>query len=197
MRKWSITEFEGLIHHQLTDAQGPMELVEGLIVPLPSGEQIKQQVTLLTQSIERNLIEQGLDMFEVRSHHPFHIDDYSIIKPAIALFKHSSSHILCLWALDISETDTNHDTRAALYAQFPIQEYWHLSVEPVELRIKTAPHNQVYQQQRLLMVGEQASLQPLPNLKFSLQEPLPRYYLTRTLQGQRTYIGEGVPLQIV
>lgn len=204
MRKWSVSEFEGLIRHQLTDTPGPVELVDGKIVPLPGGEQIDRQIALLVRQIEQHLNENGLDGFEVRSHYPIYIDNHSVLKPAITLVEPLPEQTRIHWALDIFDAPTDDALRAATYAKCKISEYWNLRIDQVELRIKTAPCDTScdascdasYQRHQLLMVGEQSAPSLLPQLQLRVQEPLPMYFLTRTSKGQRTYIGEGVALQV-
>lgn len=213
MRKWSVDEFEGLVRHQLTDSDVPVELIAGKIVPLPYSDVLVQQVVSLRQQIQQHLAQQGVEGLVVRSHEPIRIDQYSELKPALALVSQATaadglnidesnideSNIEqpdIRWVLEITDKAADSYPRRELYAKRAIADYWHLSTQTMELQIYSGLAEATYQTHRLLMVGDQANLTALPTLHLRVQEPLPLYFLTRTARGQRTYESAALPLQL-
>lgn len=198
MRKWSVDEFEGLVRHQLTDSDVPVELIAGKIVPLPYGDVLVQQVMSLRQQIQQHLDQQGVEGLVVRSHSPIRIDNYSELKPALTLASQTAAvdEPNIHWVLEITDQAIDSHPRRVLYAKRAIADYWHLSTQTMELRIHRALSGANYQTHRLLMVGDQANLTVLPSLHLRVREPLPLYFLTRTARGQRTYVSTALPLQI-
>lgn len=75
-------------------------------------------------------------------------------------------------------------------------DYWSLCMASVELRMGTLGVSKQQPPSKLLQVGERAIATALPNLVLRLHEPLPLYFLTRTLTGQRTYAHTPLPLQV-
>ncbi|MEL7142904.1 MAG: Uma2 family endonuclease [Cyanobacteria bacterium J06643_4] len=206
MRKWSVDEFEGLVRHRLTDSDVPVELMVGKIVPLPYSDVLVQQVMSLRQQIQQQLDRQGMEGWVVRSHSPIRIDNYSELKPVLTLVSqaavdepniHPNTDPDIHWVLEITDKARDSHPRSALYAKRLVSDYWHLSMQTMELQIYSGLAGATYQTHRLLMVGDQANLTALPTLRLRVQEPLPLYFLTRTARGQRTYASAALPLQIV
>lgn len=81
-------------------------------------------------------------------------------------------------------------------ARLQVADYWLLMLEQSALRTYYLPGLSGYQQQRLWHVGEQVSPTAIPEMTLRIQEPLPLYFLTRTLKGQRTYPSNALPLQV-
>ncbi|PZO57786.1 MAG: hypothetical protein DCF15_06525 [Phormidesmis priestleyi] len=75
-------------------------------------------------------------------------------------------------------------------------DYWCLRAASVELRIGMLRAQGQQLPSRLLQVGERAIATALPDFALCLQEPLPLYFLTRTLTGQRIYAHQPLPLQV-
>ncbi len=75
-------------------------------------------------------------------------------------------------------------------------DYWCLRTASVELLIRALMVGGLRSPSKLLQRGERAIATALPGLALCLQEPLPLYFLTRTLAGQRTYIHTPLPLQV-
>jgi hypothetical protein len=94
------------------------------------------------------------------------------------------------------ETDSSDDLRAGLYARRAIASYWLLHSDRAELKLYTEPTASGYGKCQLLHVGESATPEGLPGIVLRLQEPVPLYFLTRTLRGQRSYASFALPLTL-
>jgi Uma2 family endonuclease len=86
--------------------------------------------------------------------------------------------------------------RRQRFAQAAIADYWAVDMAQVALSTYDSPQSNGYKQCKLLHVGERASPTALPQIALRLQEPLPLYFLTRTIRGQRTYTRWALPLQV-
>lgn len=220
VRKWSVEEFYGLIRHNLIGSEGPVELIEGLIVPLPTSAQRDRQVERLRGQLQRALAQANFEGVEVRAHHPIQINPYSELRPTLTVLSMAQSPLSIHWVIEIDKAGTDlaatesQDLRTHLYAHHGIAEYWALSTEQVELRTHHTPkatmtlttHNQLeheqltprfqYQHHQLQHADEQVSPKGFPPLVLQLQEPLPLYFLTRTATGHRAYLETALPLQV-
>ena len=218
-RKWSVEEFYGLIRHHLVGKEGPVELIEGRIVPLPSSEQQARQVERLSQQIQQNLEQAGWQGYEVRSHHPIKINTHSELRPTLTICSTHQPQQNIHWVIEIDKAefaDNNRyqDLRSHLYARQGITEYWALSTQQVALRTYHSPKEgdtstschqltqepitqSTYKRERLLHVGEQVQSVSFPTLTMQIQEPLPLYFLTRSATGHHTYIETALPLKVL
>lgn len=185
-------------------------------------QSIAQQVSLLYHQIQTQIEQRGLgaqadgvdsmgsaSTFQVRSRPSLWLNSRCEIRPAIAVLEQvtPADQGTIRWILDIEDDrqqpETGYtraeaaDLRSQLYAQAQIPEYWLLTLSQVELRLYRQPTRHGYQQRKLLQVGERASPAVFPFLALQVEEPLPLYFLTRTLEGQKTYTCQALPLQVV
>ncbi|MGC1309263.1 MAG: hypothetical protein WA885_18740 [Phormidesmis sp.] len=175
-----------------------------------TSQHIDRQVRLLQYQIQRRL--QALDYrdCEVLERQRLQINDHCELKPALTVVKRGHADIeLKQWVIDIyfdffqeklSRPETPHQRdqrRSRILAQAGIINYWSLSLAHAELRTYATPTNVGYRQCRLLQVGDRASPTLWPALTLRVQEPVPLYFLTRTLAGPRTYGAIAPPLQVI
>jgi hypothetical protein len=95
-----------------------------------------------------------------------------------------------------AETEAADDLRARLYARRAIATYWLLRPDCAELKIYTQPSASNYRHCQVLQVGESATPAGLSGVRLRLQEPVPLYFLTRTLKGQRSHASVALPLTV-
>jgi hypothetical protein len=110
------------------------------------------------------------------------------------------------WVIDVAESNYSmlsaesvadvFSSRAQICAGLAIADYWQLMPAQSALKTYHSPSPSGYQQQRLWHVGDQVSPTAIPEMTLRLQEPLPLYFLTRTLKGPRTYPAQALPLQV-
>lgn len=207
---WSVDEFYGLVEQQLVSADAPIELVDGEVCQLPVCEQLDRHISLLTYQIRRALAQLGCEGLSVQSHQPIKLNDCCELKPAIAVIKspttrshvidcaHSNSSSSLRWVLDIADEGLNQrgTRRSQLFAQSAVCDYWSVTVSQAELRTYQGPTAAGYQRCELRQVGEPVTPASLPQISLCMQEPLPLYFLTRSLKGQRTYTTAAPPLQV-
>lgn len=118
---------------------------------------------------------------------------------SLAIVEHGCIHdsqspnALIRWVLHISNQAQDN---SQVYAQAGIAEYWVFSTAQMVMYAHSVPMDERYQCRKRIHVGEQATLVSIPQLTIRLQEPLPLYFLTRTLSGQKTYAETVVPLQV-
>lgn len=131
-------------------------------------------------------------------------DGVSEFKPAISVLesKSAETEAVVRWVISTVYTDSSiADNRLLnqqqhLCARLAIADYWLLTPLQSELRTYSMPNTLSYQQQQLCHVGERVSPSSIPEITLCIQEPLPLYFLTRTLKGQRTYESSALPLQV-
>lgn len=162
--------------------------------------------------------------FEMQIRPSFQLDDFNELKPAILVQKVCASTAQKLevesapdWIVDVLEMSENscnkspskslspaqsnktnaslRQHRAQLYARAAVSDYWSLSLESTELQLYQQPSETGYQQHRVLQVGDWASPSTVP-LTVKLQEPVPLYFMTRTLRGQQTYESRALPISL-
>lgn len=97
------------------------------------------------------------------------------------------------WFIDFSQGELAA-ARKQVCARAAITEYWQLSLDTCELRTYSNLRAGEYQNSQLLQSGALASPISFPQLNLKLQEPVPLYFLTRTLNGQRVHISNMLPL---
>jgi hypothetical protein len=108
------------------------------------------------------------------------------------------------WVIDVAEPGASSaglpakslNERTQRCARLKVADYWLLNPDQSALQTYCLPSPSGYRQQRLWHVGEQVSPTAIPEMTLRIQEPLPLYFLTRTLKGQRTYPSNALPLQV-
>lgn len=86
--------------------------------------------------------------------------------------------------------------QAQAYAREGVAECWLLDIANVELRIYRDLSSTGYRQRSLVHEGATISPLAFPQLKLTVQEPLPLFFLTRTTTGQKTYPAKMLPLRL-
>ncbi|MGD1895619.1 MAG: hypothetical protein ACFB16_01560 [Phormidesmis sp.] len=101
------------------------------------------------------------------------------------------------WVIDINPEHGHRALRAQQFSQLGIAEYWSLDTQQVTLRTYQRPTANGYQHHQLFHVGDSVSPAAFSHLIFQLQEPLPLYFLTRTVTGQRAHLYTRFPLRLL
>ena len=195
------------------------ELIEGQVVALTDDPARSRMLHLIQNQLVRALStvasEKDTKRFEVRIRPALQINEFNELKPALALYSPSSAltQSVPTWILDVEESsspageDSSNKAsdrfspqvlrqhRTHQYARFAVSDYWSLDLNMVELHLYQQPTESGYQQHRVLQVGDQASPSNAPVI-IKLQEPLPLYFMTRTLKGQQIYESRALPFSI-
>lgn len=169
---------------------------------------LNPQVCLLKHQIQQYLDYLNLGQFEVRTDSLWLGREWSDdLNPRLSVFNMMDMQPMACWVIEVigeealgSLTECSRarwfKQRSQLYASLEITDYWLFSLPQVELRTYDSPAAIGYRHQRLRQVGAQASPTVIPEIALTIQEPLPLYFLTRTLKGQRTYVSGALPLQV-
>ncbi len=207
-QKLSVDQYFQWVRQQPEADRDRFELVEGEVRLLPTSTEQMRILRLLqwqlqhflklgaAESLETTPPEE--DHFEVHIRPSVQLSQLSYMKPAILVRKGSGEELEAedladpstVWIIDIVE-DLPDKTRTQLYAQAGIFNYWSLG-NSVELNLYQQPSVSGYQSHRVLQVGDRASPTSVP-ITVRLQEPVPLYFMTRTLRGQQTYQSNALP----
>lgn len=103
------------------------------------------------------------------------LPDLTLLKPRLDFYteRHPGPGDILL-AVEVSDTTLKYDsdTKAALYAEFGIPEYWVLDVIQDVLIVRTSPSNGQYLKTAVFRRGETLRLQKLQETLFSTDEIL-------------------------
>ena len=216
--KWSVESYTRWMRQQSSDANEWFELIEGQVHSLPTSPELMRLLRLLQWQLQcffpstSDPIENVHSGFTVQVRSSFQLDNFNQLRPAILIRKDCTDATedqrplepSPSWIIDIAEgllnpflssPEISHCQRARLYARAGVLDYWWLDLDRVELHIYQQPHELGYQIYKLLQVGEQAAPTVVP-LTLCLREPVPIYFMTRTLKGQQAYESSALPLSI-
>ncbi len=160
-----------------------------------------RHVGLLQYQIQQYLDQLRPECFEVRT--DALIEGAYEFQPALFIVGpvEPDSEPAVRWVINIADSsvpgDRSLEQQSLLCARLAIADYWLLTPSQSALRTYSIPGPSGYEQQRLWHVGERVSPASIPEISLRLQEPLPLYFLTRTLKGQRTYASSALPLQVL
>ncbi|MGB3769472.1 MAG: hypothetical protein WA947_23175 [Phormidesmis sp.] len=215
----SVDQYFRWVQQQPKAERDLFELLEGSVRLLSRDTAQMQRLRLLqwqlqrflkAELVERLLVPSATDCkpsatdcrFEVQMGPAVQLSESSCLKPAIVVRSSgteamSSQPLLnseIVWVIDIVEScvSASSEARAQLYAQSGISDYWSLELNSTELRLYQRPSASGYQSHRRLQVGDRAAPNGVP-LIVTLQEPVPLYFVTRTLKGQQTYKSSALP----
>jgi hypothetical protein len=181
--------------------------------PMTSTSQTSQ-IGILQYQLQRCLDRLQLGRFEVRTEGEkwlrlketgaIPLEGFAIATLSILTYESPDAKPTMRWVIDVAEPGASSaelpaqslNERTQRCARLNVADYWLLSPEQSALQTYCLPSPSGYQQQRLWHVGEQVSPTAIPEMTLRIQEPLPLYFLTRTLQGQRTYPSRTLPLQV-
>lgn len=216
--RWSVERYTQWVQQQPFDPSNLFELVEGKVHPLPNSAELMRMIRLLQCQLQHCFSSR----FTFDSHHQpslavqvrssLQLDNFNQLQPAILVGEDRTEAVKSipsveskpLWIIDIAEGSLNpllnspmvsHHERARLYARAGVLDYWWLDLDGVELHVYQQPNESGYQAYKLLQVGEQAAPTTVP-LALRVKEPVPIYFMTRTLKGQQAYESSVLPLSI-
>lgn len=208
-KQLSVDQFCQWIQQQPEAEQDRFELVEGKICSLPTSPEQMRMLRLVQWQLQHVLKVESAESletapaeksrFEVHVRSPVQLSEFSYLKPAILVCKGRSeelgseglSNSNTVWIIDMVE-DSADKSRTQLYAQAGISNYWSLESHSIELNLYQQPSASGYQRHRVLQVGDRASPNSVP-ITVKLQEPVPLYFMTRTLRGQQPYKSSALP----
>ena len=206
----SVDQYFQWVQRQPAADRGLSELIEGKIYSLPKDIAQTRMLRLLQWQLQHFLRVESAEGLETTTAEenrlkayvrlPVQLSNFSYMKPAILVRKSSAGQVEreedwldtnTVWIIDLTE-DSVDEIRIRLYAQAGVSNYWLLKHSSAELHLYQQPSASGYQSRRVLQVGDRASPNSVP-ITIQLQEPVPLYFMTRTLRGQQTYKSSALP----
>ena len=172
---FTVDEFYRIWDTGILPEDGRFELIRGEIIEMPRPKPPHSgPVNRLTQLFSVTLGKSAI----VSVQNPLAIDRYSEPEPDVVLLKprpdfYAESHPMAadvLLVIEVSHTTTYYDsrTKAPLYAEAGILEYWQLDVQKSALVVRTNPLNGQYRDVEVFQRGQTICLQALPSVSFSI-----------------------------
>lgn len=156
--RWTRTQYDRLVEAGIL-ADQRVELIHGEIIEMsPQGSRHFTLIRLVSKVLER-IYEDGYD---IRPQGPLALGEDSEPEPDVAVVRgepldyldaHPTSALL---AVEVADTSLMKDrlTKAALYAQHGISEYWILNLAAATLEVHRDPADGVYQTKVTLRAGD-------------------------------------------
>jgi len=180
LQVWKTAQYHRMIAMGIFDAEPRVELIAGQVIKMAAKGVAHTAATKRTDRLLKHLLG---DRALVQIQDPIQIDDYSEPEPDIAVVKtspvdYSDRHPLpseVYLIIEIAATSLKIDceTKAKLYAQAGIPEYWVLDVINRELYVLRASDQRGYNQQRILKADQRLSILAFPDLAIAIKDMLP------------------------
>jgi Uma2 family endonuclease len=179
LRKISVQEYHRMAEVEILKPDDAVELLAGQIFyKMPKGTAHSAAVKRIEKLLERQLRESAL----VRLQDPVCLDDFSEPEPDIAVVHsdpnfyedHHPTPTEIYLIIEVADTTLSRDlgTKANLYAQAGIADYWVLDVSHQQLHIFREPRSDGYQSQLILREQGQISLLAFPECAIAVRDML-------------------------
>lgn len=173
-RPFSVAEYHALTEMGILQPGERVELIEGQIIQMAAKNSPHSAVTKRVSDILRSLLDSFAD---IRVQEPVHLNDYSEPEPDIALViiderdyydRHPIPNEVFL-VVEVADSTLSFDlgTKAQVYAQAGISEYWVIDIKQQQVIVHRLPSIGGYQSKTVVMVGTQLSLLAFPDIKLS------------------------------
>ena len=179
-RLWTVDEYYQMANTGLLQPDEQVELLEGQIIQMtPQGPLHAATTDYTAESLRDAVAGKAL----VRVEKPLRVSDYSEPQPDIAVVhlhpcRYADGHPRpnqVYWLVEVSDSSLEYDcqTKAKLYAQAEIADYWVLDAKNRQLHLFRNPKQDGYQQTTLW--DEDAWVSPLafPGLEIYVSSLLP------------------------
>lgn len=180
VRLWTVEDYHRMAAAGILHPEERVELIEGQIVRMAAkGTPHSAAITRIARVLANDWGEQVL----LRTQEPVRLNDYSELEPDVAVVQvnpldyadhHPTPEEIYL-LIEVADTSLSRDceTKARIYAQAGITDYWVLDITNRQLLIFREPSQNGYQSE--LVLAEDTSISPLsfPTLNVAIQEILP------------------------
>lgn len=177
IRLISSAEYHRMAEVGILAADEQVELIAGQIVrKMPKGPAHSAVCKLVEKILERKLSDRVI----VRMQDPIQLDDYSEPEPDIAVvyprgdfyMEHHPTPEDVYLVVEVSDSTVQQDlgTKASLYAQAGITDYWVLNVAARQLHVFREPLAGEYQRQTILKSQQSISPLAFANCSISVSE---------------------------
>lgn len=176
-RKWTVDEFECMIHKRIFAPDEKLELIDGAIVQKMTQNEPHVMALHLSLLGLQKIFVQG---FTVRCQAPLALGTSHRPEPDLAVvagsprdFTRTPSTAVLVLEISDSTLQTDREIKAAIYAHAEIAEYWILNLSERTLEVHREPRNGRYNYIRIL--DEAQTLAPLaaPETSIAIAELLP------------------------
>ena len=179
---FTIDEFQLIVDAGVFPPDTFFELIRGEIIEManPTGPHIgrvNKLTRLFTSALGETVIVSVQNAVQIRQSTPMSRPrpDVALLKPLPELFgpfEPTPDDVLLL--IEISDTTIRHDrkTKAPLYAEAGIPEYWILNIAENILEVRTDPADGRYQRTEIFKPGQTVSPRELPGVMFDVDDIL-------------------------
>ena len=180
LRSWTVEDYYRMTETGILHPGERVELIAGQVIAMSPKGTTHTAAVRRTARLLRNLLS---NQASICTQDPIRLNDYSEPEPDIAVVKpdpldYVDHHPLATEVyliIEVADTSLTYDcnTKATLYAQSEIADYWVLDVNNRELHWFREPNQNHYQSQGIL--SQEQSIQPLqfPDVIIAVQEMLP------------------------
>lgn len=173
-RPFSVAEYRQMTEMGILKPGERVELIEGQIIRMAAKNSPHSAVTKRVSDILRSKF---YHIADIRVQEPVHLNDYSEPEPDIALViidgrdyydRHPISNEVFL-VVEVADSTLLVDlgTKAQVYAQAEIPEYWVIDIKQQQIIIHHQPSIVGYQSKTMVMAGTQLVLLAFPDIELS------------------------------
>lgn len=177
--RFTVDDYEQMIHHGILTENDPVELIRGEIVDkMPLGDQHIACVNRQTRLLVRKL---G-DLAIVSVQNPIRLPDsqpepdFALLQPREDFYASGKPLPADVWLLiEVADTtlDYDRDVKRSLYAEAGISEYWIVNLVDQCLEVYRQPQpDGTYRDAQTLRRGQQVNIQALPGVTLDVADLL-------------------------
>lgn len=179
-RPFSVSEYHQMAEIGILRPSERVELIGGQIIEMAAKNSPHSAVTKRVSDILRSLFDSIAD---IRVQEPVHLNDYSEPEPDIALViiderdyydRHPTPNELFL-VIEVADSTLLFDmgTKAQVYAQAGISEYWVIDVKNKQINVHRQPSPEKYQSKTVVEAGTTLNLSAFPGIEVPSQNFFP------------------------
>ncbi|MGF1601438.1 MAG: Uma2 family endonuclease [Thermosynechococcaceae cyanobacterium] len=177
LRRITTAEYHQMANVGILAADEQVELIAGQIIQkMPKGPAHSALCKRLEKLLEHRLGDQVL----VRLQDPIQLNSYSEPEPDIVVVRPSpnfyadhhptSTDVYLIIAIADTTIQRDLSTKADLYAEAGITDYWVVSITTQELHVFREPQPDGYQRQLILRAQQSVSLLAFPNCTITVED---------------------------
>ncbi|OWY65643.1 hypothetical protein B7486_40980 [cyanobacterium TDX16] len=177
LRLWTVDEYHRMFEADILTTEDRVELLEGRIIQM-SPQQPPHAAT--TQRTWKYLYRLLLDKADIRVQLPITLRPNSEPEPDIAVVRINSREYIdahptaddIFLLVEVADRSLNSDrtSKARIYAQVKIAEYWIVDVNARQVYILRGPGEETYQQETILSEDAKLPLLALPEIEVEVKK---------------------------
>ncbi|HEY9621652.1 MAG TPA: Uma2 family endonuclease [Crinalium sp.] len=176
IRRWKVDEFYQMAQTGLLQPDEQVELLEGQIIQMTPQGPLHAATTDYTADLLKDAL---LGKALIRVEKPLRISDYSEPQPDVAVVhlhprRYADEHprpdqVYLLVEISDSSLDYDCETKASLYAQARIHDYWVLDARNRQLTVFRDPQQGRYTQTVILDENARIAPSAFPNVELTVK----------------------------